>query len=554
MTTLSILPTFSSDLGLFFLLVLGVIVLPGMDMACVASHALVGGLRSGATAVAGIMAGGLVHVAVAMTGIAALLALWPAAFDALLVAGAIYMVWMGWTLLRLAPAPDASGSDAPRPVSPSVSVAPARVFRRALLTCLANPKAYAFSLAVFPAFVHSGARPMAMQFACLAGIVLATQAGVYGAVAMLAAGTGRLATAGAATGAAVAATPGGTVHEWMPRIVGLLLVGGAAVTLAMGWRPAMARPAAPSTAQASTAAPSTSGGGDDGGASADPARDFDFLMGDWHIENRKRLGILRNDDRWETFEADSHVRPLPAGTGNRDDYVAPAWRPGYVGVTIRVYSPQTRQWSLYWMTNTGAGLDPKTGELLPPVVGGFHGREGIFEGDDTWEGRPIRVRYTWRHVDDTHAQWEQAFSPDGGRTWETNWTMALTRQDPAAAVIALEHAIAEASIHGDLATLDRHLAEGFTLVNGRGEIGDKRENLEELRSGTVRYTRFENRDMQARVIDHDTAIVNGFVRVAGTVRGEAFDKDLRFTDTFVREAGGWRMVAAQVSPVVVAGR
>jgi threonine/homoserine/homoserine lactone efflux protein len=384
----------SPDLWLFFLLVFGVIVLPGMDMAYVATNALVGGLRGGITAVAGIVAGGAVHVAVAATGIAVLLAAWPAAFNAVLLAGSAYMVWVGVQLLK------AARQAAPAQQAPAAPVGSGRVFGRAMLTCLLNPKAYAFMLAVFPAFVHTPQRPLALQALLLAAIIAATQAAVYGAVALAAAGTRRFAGVGAQG------------ERWMLRITGPLLMAGAVLTLLLGWKPAQAQAPAPA-AQASA---------------ADPSHDFDFLTGDWHIVNRKRLALLKGDDRWETFEAESRVRPLPGGIGNHDDFIAPAWRPGFVGMTIRLYSPQARRWSLYWLSNRDGGVDPATGLLQPPVVGGFQGDTGVFEGDDRVDGRPIRVRYTWRRVDPDHAAWEQAFSVDAGRSWETNWTMALTRK------------------------------------------------------------------------------------------------------------------------------
>ena len=197
-------------------------------------------------------------------------------------------------------------------------------------------------------------------------------------------------------------------QRWMLRITGPLLMLGAVVTLALGWKPAQAQ-----TAPAVTAA-------------NDGAHAFDFLIGDWHIVNRKRLVLLKNEDRWETFEAESHARPLPHGIGNVDDFTSPTWRPGYIGMTIRIYSPQTKRWSLFWLNNRTGGLDAN-GQFEPPVVGRFVGNEGVFEGDDTYDGRPIRVRYLWRRIDADHAHWEQAFSPDGGRTWEVNWTMESSR-------------------------------------------------------------------------------------------------------------------------------
>jgi hypothetical protein len=62
-----------------------------------------------------------------------------------------------------------------------------------------------------------------------------------------------------------------------------------------------------------------------------------------------------------------------------------------------------------------------------PWIGAFSGGIGRFECDDTFEGRPIRVRYTWSHVETPTPHWEQAFSADGGSTWETHWTADFTR-------------------------------------------------------------------------------------------------------------------------------
>ena len=103
----------------------------------------------------------------------------------------------------------------------------------------------------------------------------------------------------------------------------------------------------------------------------DPARDFDFWIGDWQADNRRLVRRLAGCDDWETFTSTSRVRPLPGGIGNFDDWVADTWRPGYVGMSLRVYCPRTRRWSIYWLENQTGGLDPATGHLNPPVVGGF---------------------------------------------------------------------------------------------------------------------------------------------------------------------------------------
>ena len=69
-----------------------------------------------------------------------------------------------------------------------------------------------------------------------------------------------------------------------------------------------------------------------------------------------------------------------------------------------------------------------TGALTAPVVGKFQNGVGVFEANDDYKGQAIRVRYTWSHITANNARWEQAFSPDGGTTWEVNWVMQFTRK------------------------------------------------------------------------------------------------------------------------------
>jgi hypothetical protein len=155
-------------------------------------------------------------------------------------------------------------------------------------------------------------------------------------------------------------------------------------------------------------------------AGQDGARDFDFLLGRWRIRNERLVKRLQGCTEWETFEATADTSRLPGGLGNIGDFATDHW-PGFVAIAPRFYDPHTRRWSIYWATN-------RTGRLEPPVVGGFTGGVGVFEGPDEQDGRPVVVRFTWSDITPTAARWEQAFSPDDGRTWETNWIMAFTRE------------------------------------------------------------------------------------------------------------------------------
>ena len=101
--------------------------------------------------------------------------------------------------------------------------------------------------------------------------------------------------------------------------------------------------------------------------------------------------------------------------------------PGYVGLSLRIFNPQTKRWSIYWLNNQNGGLGGDG--LLQSVVGRFNDGVGVFEGDDMLDGRPIRVRYTWRDVTGATPCWEQAMSANGGIDWEVNWHMRFRRPD-----------------------------------------------------------------------------------------------------------------------------
>jgi hypothetical protein len=153
---------------------------------------------------------------------------------------------------------------------------------------------------------------------------------------------------------------------------------------------------------------------------ASTARDFDFWPGRWHVRNRWLRERLAGSDAWEEFDATSTARALLGGLGNEDEFRTDH-DGGFVGMSFRFFDPQTGQWSIYWADSRRPGV------LDPPVFGSFSGDTGVFEGADTLDGRPILVRFTWSRVTTPTPRWEQAFSEDGGKAWETNWVMEFTR-------------------------------------------------------------------------------------------------------------------------------
>jgi threonine/homoserine/homoserine lactone efflux protein len=209
-------------LWLFAALVFGVIVLPGLDMAFVLGSTLTGGRRKGFAAVAGIVAGGICHVAMTALGISVLLKLIPGAFNALLLAGALYIAWIGWSLIRSnASAGDKSPPQAPRSQLPRSGLA---TFCQGVVTSLLNPKAYLFMLAIFPQFLRPQEGAIWLQAALLWSIIAINQLCVYGGLTLLADRARGWLQGKPAAGVAMA------------RGVGMLLIVAAVFTGFEGWR------------------------------------------------------------------------------------------------------------------------------------------------------------------------------------------------------------------------------------------------------------------------------------------------------------------------------
>ena len=150
--------------------------------------------------------------------------------------------------------------------------------------------------------------------------------------------------------------------------------------------------------------------------------DFDFLRGSWRVHHRKLKDRLVGSTDWVEFEGTCTMRPLMDGTSNVDDNVLNLPEGVYRGVGLRAFDPKTGLWAIWWL-DSRMPHNP----LDPPVKGRFENGVGTFLSDDTLRGKPIKVRYTWSHITPTTAQWEQAFSPDGGKTWELNWHMDFER-------------------------------------------------------------------------------------------------------------------------------
>lgn len=143
--------------------------------------------------------------------------------------------------------------------------------------------------------------------------------------------------------------------------------------------------------------------------------DFDFLTGKWKMYHRKLKDRLVDSHEWNDLESiDENYGSILSGIGNTDLYTATFDGQPFEGFTLRLFNPETKLWSLYWVASNSGVLDP-------PVVGSFDGSIGHFFCTDMYNGTEVIVVFRWDRRDIHHPVWSQAFSPDKGKTWEWNW-------------------------------------------------------------------------------------------------------------------------------------
>ena len=150
--------------------------------------------------------------------------------------------------------------------------------------------------------------------------------------------------------------------------------------------------------------------------------DFDFLTGTWHVRHRRLRSRLTGCTDWDEFESAFVARTHMSGLVSIDEGpLVGVDGTSYRGMTVRTYDVAAREWVLHWFDSRYLAMD------ATPVRGRFVDGVGDFLAEDHHDGKPIIVRYRWTVLGDDKATWEQAFSTDDGRSWETNWEMEETR-------------------------------------------------------------------------------------------------------------------------------
>jgi hypothetical protein len=191
--------------------------------------------------------------------------------------------------------------------------------------------------------------------------------------------------------------------------------------LPAGWQQAARRLAVPIPRTPAMPTPSLAAGHGAPDPGHDGRHDFDFLHGQWQVQNERLRERLAGCTDWEVFGARVECRPLLGGVGNLEQFHT-AWGGGYEGIALRLYDIAAGQWRIHWASD-------RSGVLDPALSGRFAAGVGTFHGHDRLGGREVQVRFRWAQTSANSAHWQQDFSGDDGATWETNWHMWFRRLD-----------------------------------------------------------------------------------------------------------------------------
>ena len=154
----------------------------------------------------------------------------------------------------------------------------------------------------------------------------------------------------------------------------------------------------------------------------DGQHDFDFEIGTWKTHLKRLLHPLSGSNEWTGYEGTTTVRKVWNGRANLVELVADGPTGHFEGLNLRLYNPQSRQWSLNF-------ANAASGSLSQPTIGEFKDGRGEFYDQEDFNGRAVLVRFVIMPVDADTIRFEQAFSDDGGKTWEANWIATDTRVD-----------------------------------------------------------------------------------------------------------------------------
>jgi hypothetical protein len=158
----------------------------------------------------------------------------------------------------------------------------------------------------------------------------------------------------------------------------------------------------------------------DSAVTRDGQHDFDFNIGEWKIHISRLDHPLTGSTSWLEYEGTAVVRKVWNGRASLFELEADGSAGHIEGVGLRLYNPKSHQWSLNWANSSD-------GVLTQPMIGQFQDGRGEFFDQEAFHGRTILARNGFSDITPNACRFEQAFSEDGGKTWETNWVMTFEK-------------------------------------------------------------------------------------------------------------------------------
>lgn len=152
----------------------------------------------------------------------------------------------------------------------------------------------------------------------------------------------------------------------------------------------------------------------------DGSRDFDFEFGEWRVQLSRLVNPLTGSTTWVEYAGTSVVRKVWDGRANLGELKVDGPAGPIEGLSLRLYNPESDQWNIHWASS-------RDGAVGPAMVGGFHDGTGEFYNQEVFNGRSVYVRFVFSDITPTSFRFEQAFSGDGGKSWEANWIAKFER-------------------------------------------------------------------------------------------------------------------------------
>jgi ketosteroid isomerase-like protein len=276
----------------------------------------------------------------------------------------------------------------------------------------------------------------------------------------------------------------------------------------------------------------------------DGSRDFDFEIGTWRTELKLLVSPIGEPAEWAQYVGTSVVSKVWGGDANVVELDASGARGRIRALSLRLYDPASRQWSLNFANARGGGI-------ATPSVGGFRDGRGEFHSHESVGGRVRWVRFEITPISRDSIRFVQSVSGDGGRTWTPNWIALDTRVAADSLPAELVSAMAtfdRAQWEADTATLARLVTDDYVLVNSDGSVDRKAKYLSDFLLPGLRMEPYVIEQRLEKRSD-GTAVVFGLQRLSWTQDGTRHKRTLRIVHVWTNRSGRWQATHTQLTRV-----